>query len=163
MTAAAAVGVGTLLVGTVAMAAPAQAPATGGGQAAPAGNASAALVPGTPCTVTAKACADLAHRKAWLIQDGKVMRGPVPTMPGAPDEPTPVGTFKVQWKDPHHISDSPNHAEMPYSVFFADGGVAFHEGSLQRYSAGCIHLTMDDAKAFYAYLQVGDEVQVHAD
>ncbi|MDN5934050.1 MAG: hypothetical protein L0I24_23765, partial [Pseudonocardia sp.] len=28
------------------------------------------LVPGTPCTTTAKACVDLAARKAWLIQDG---------------------------------------------------------------------------------------------
>ena len=54
-------------------------------------------------------------------------RGPVDGEPGAPDCPTPVGTFTVQWKDPHHVSDLPNHAPMPYSVFFASGGVAFQD------------------------------------
>jgi lipoprotein-anchoring transpeptidase ErfK/SrfK len=49
---------------------------------------------------------------------------------------------------------------MPYSVFFADGGVAFHQGRQDTPSAGCVKLTEDDAKAFFAYLQVGDEVQV---
>ncbi|WP_344426409.1 L,D-transpeptidase [Pseudonocardia ailaonensis] len=129
-------------------------------QAQPAGDATA-LVPGTPCTVTAKACVDLAHREAWLIVDGKVSRGPVRMMPGDRADPTPVGTFTVQWKDQNHISDMPNHAPMPFSVFFADGGVAFHEGSLQNPSYGCVHLTHDDAVAFFDYLQVGDQVQVH--
>jgi lipoprotein-anchoring transpeptidase ErfK/SrfK len=55
----------------------------------------------------------------------------------------------------------PNHAPMPFSVFFADGGVAFHEGSLQTSSYGCVHLAHDDAVAFFNTLQVGDEVQVH--
>ena len=120
------------------------------------------LVPGTPCTASAKACVDLSSRQAWLLSDGAVTRGPVHMERGAPDDPTPMGTFNVQWKDPHHVSDMPNHAPMPYSVFFASGGVAFHEGSLQIYSAGCVHLSHDDAVAFYNTLQVGDQVQVRA-
>jgi L,D-transpeptidase catalytic domain len=123
---------------------------------------SGALVPGTPCTASAKACVDLANKQAWLISDGAVTRGPVDIEPGPAEEPTPVGTFNVQWKDPHHISDMPNHAPMPYSVFFANGGVAFHEGSLRNYSAGCVHLAHDDAMAFYDALSVGDQVQVLA-
>ncbi|GAY09918.1 L,D-transpeptidase [Pseudonocardia sp. N23] len=148
-----AVGLGSVLLGPAAQAA--TGPAAG---AQPAGDATT-LVEGTPCTTTAKACVDLATRQAWLITDGKVDGGPVAMMPGAPDQPTPVGTFHVQWKDPHHVNtlDQP----MPWSVFFADGGVAFHEGSLTRYSAGCVHLSDADAQHYYQTLQVGDEVQVH--
>lgn len=142
---AAAIGVGAVTTAAVA-------------DAAPAGGA---VVPGTPCTVTAKACADLAAKQAWLISDGKVTRGPVRMMPGDPSDPTPVGTFAVQWKDPHHVSDMPNHAPMPNSVFFAAGGVAFHEGSLTNPSAGCVHLSKADAQTWFDTLQVGDEVQVH--
>jgi lipoprotein-anchoring transpeptidase ErfK/SrfK len=50
---------------------------------------------------------------------------------------------------------------MPFSVFFADGGVAFHGGSVARASAGCVHLNDADAVAFYNTLELGDEVQVH--
>jgi len=149
MTVGAGVGLGTLLLGPVAQAA----------TSSPGGEASTALVAGTPCTVTAEACVDLATRQAWLIDDGTVVRGPVPIMPGDRDEPTPVGTFHVQWKDPDHVNEKGQ--PMPYSAFFADGGVAFHEGSLQRYSAGCVHLSHDEAVAFYDHLQIGDEVQVH--
>ena len=148
MTVGAGVGLGTLLLGPVAQAAT----TTPGGE-------STGLVAGTPCTKTAEACVDLESRQAWLIKDGAVVRGPVPIMPGDPDEPTPVGTFHVEWKDPNHVNEKGQ--AMPYSAFFAPGGVAFHEGSLQRYSAGCVHLSHDEAVAFYDYLQVGDEVQVH--
>jgi hypothetical protein len=33
-------------------------------------------------------------------------------------------------------------------VFFAVGGIAFHEGSLKSSSHGCIHLTMDAARYY---------------
>lgn len=148
MSVGAGVGLSTLLLGPIAQA------ATGSPQ-----GAGAALVEGTPCTVTAAACVDLASRKAWLIEDGAVVRGAVPIMPGEPENPTPVGTFHVEWKNPQHVNAKGQ--PMPYSVFFADGGVAFHEGSLERYSVGCVHLAHDDAVAFYDALQVGDEVQVH--
>ncbi|GAA4870003.1 L,D-transpeptidase [Pseudonocardia benzenivorans] len=158
LTVGAGVGLGTLLLGPAAQAATAPAGPGAGTSAAPAGG-DPALVAGTPCTVTAKACVDLATRQSWLIADGKILGGPVPIMPGAPDQPTPVGTFTVQWKDPHHVNTQGQ--PMPYSTFFADGGVAFHEGSLQRYSEGCVHLSHDDAVHYYDVLQVGDEVQVH--
>jgi len=51
-------------------------------------------------------------------------------------------------------------APMPWSVFFEDGGIAFHSGSPQRSSAGCIHLDPADAEAWFNYLQIGDMVQV---
>jgi hypothetical protein len=49
---------------------------------------------------------------------------------------------------------------MPWSVFFEDGGIAFHSGSPSRSSGGCIHLEPVDAEAWFNYLQIGDQVQV---
>jgi len=117
-------------------------------------------VPGTPCTATAKACIDLAHNEAWLVKDGHVVRGPVRISQGAAGENTPTGTFDVQWKDLHHRSKEFDNAPMEYSVFFAPGGIAFHEGNLDNPSGGCIRLEEEDAKAFFNYLSVGDKVQV---
>jgi L,D-transpeptidase-like protein len=118
-------------------------------------------VKGTPCTVTARACVDLAKNQAWLIHDGEVTRGPVAISHGGQGKETPTGTFKVLWKDEDHKSAEFDDAPMPYSVFFADGGIAFHQGNPNNPSAGCVHLAKDDAVAWYDDLEVGDEVQVH--
>lgn len=118
------------------------------------------LVKGTPCTRTAEACADLAARKAWLITDGKVTRGPVRIASGGPGYETPRGTFTVQWKNRDHRSAEFDNAPMPFAVFFTDGGIAFHQGDLNSNSHGCIRLARADAEAFFNTLAVGDEVQV---
>ena len=121
----------------------------------------------TGCTESARACVDLPKQQAWLIDDqGNVTLGPVPISSGGPGQETPSGTFHVQWKDKNHKSTEfklPNGqgAPMDFSVFWADGGVAFHGGSVQRASAGCVHLAETTAEAFYNTLQLGDEVQVH--
>jgi lipoprotein-anchoring transpeptidase ErfK/SrfK len=83
----------------------------------------------------------------------------VPIVPGDPDSPTPRGRFSVQWKAQTYTSRE-FLVPMPWSVFFAAGGIAFHEGDPATYSAGCVKLLPDDARAFYAFLQVGDPVQV---
>lgn len=119
-----------------------------------------APIAGTPCTETARACVDLASKQAWLIHDGTVSRGPVPISHGGQDTATPTGTFAVEWKNKNHRSKEFNDAPMPYAVFFAPGGIAFHEGSLATTSAGCVRLAREEAAAFYDDLQVGDEVQV---
>ncbi|MGH3782762.1 MAG: L,D-transpeptidase family protein, partial [Pseudonocardiaceae bacterium] len=53
-----------------------------------------------------------------------------------------------------------HNAPMPYSVFFTNTGIAFHEGSLSRASAGCIHLNHTAATTFFSKLSVGQVVQV---
>jgi hypothetical protein len=128
-----------------------------------AGRAVAAVRPvaGTPCTSAAMACVDLAARRAWLLRNGKVARGPVPISIGGPGEETPVGVFRVWFKDRDHHSAEQHGTPMPYSVFF-DRGVAFHGGPLDLASAGCVHLTARDAAAFFTALRVGDQVQVRA-
>jgi lipoprotein-anchoring transpeptidase ErfK/SrfK len=124
------------------------------------------LVAGTPCSITAKACVDLDSQRAWLIQNGKVIRGPVKVASGGNGQQTPVGhSLRVYRKDKDHVSEEsrlPNGqpAPMPWSVFFEDGGIAFHSGSPSRSSAGCIHLEPADAEAWFNYLQIGDQVQV---
>jgi lipoprotein-anchoring transpeptidase ErfK/SrfK len=118
------------------------------------------MVAGTPCTATARACVALGERLAWLLDDGKVVRGPVAIQHGDAEDPTPLGTFAVQWKAEQYTSRE-YLTQMPYSVFFADGGIAFHQGTQDTPSAGCVKLDQENAKAFFHYLQVGDEVQIH--
>lgn len=123
-------------------------------------------VPGTPCSVSVRACVDLETGQAWLVSDGVVTRGPVPVTTGREDAPTPVGhSFRVYRKEVDHRSgefDGPDGrpARMPYSVFFAHGGIAFHGGDLDRASAGCVKLARADAAAWFEALQIGDKVQV---
>ena len=112
-----------------------------------------------PCLPTVRACVELAADHAWLLDNGRIVRGPVPITPGDPDSPTPRGSFTVQWKAPAYTSRE-FLVQMPWSVFFADGGIAFHEGDPETYSAGCVKLDEEDARAFFTHLQVGDAVQI---
>lgn len=118
------------------------------------------LVAGTPCTSEARACVDILGKRAWLIANGRVVRGPVANRSGDQEDPTPRGTFEVEWKAERWTSRQ-YLVQMPYSVFFAPGGIAFHEGNHETPSAGCVKLTHDDAVAFFDFLAIGDEVQVH--
>ncbi|MCM3848974.1 L,D-transpeptidase [Pseudonocardia sp. DR1-2] len=125
-----------------------------------------AQVPGTPCSVSARACVDLDSQRAWLVTDGVVSYGPVPVASGGAGQETPVGhSFRVYRKAADHRSgefETPDGepAPMPWSVFFADGGVAFHGGDRERASAGCVKLDPEPAEEFFAGLRVGDKVQV---
>jgi lipoprotein-anchoring transpeptidase ErfK/SrfK len=125
-----------------------------------------AEVPGTPCSVSARACVDLDSQRVWLIDDGQVVRGPMKVTTGARGYETPIGhSFRVYRQEADHVSQESRTPDgrpspMPYSTFFADGGIAFHGGNLNRASAGCIHLDMADAEAVYDALGVGDKVQV---
>ena len=128
------------------------------------------LVPGTPCARSVTACVAVGHSgfngKAWIIQHGRVLRGPVDASTGGPGEDTPIGTFHVLSKDLNHSSTETTDAEgapssMPYSVFFTRSGVAFHGGGdAGNRTAGCVRLANVDARYFYNNLSVGDTVQV---
>jgi lipoprotein-anchoring transpeptidase ErfK/SrfK len=111
-----------------------------------------------PCGPAAKACLDLSQQRAWLMNGGKVVYGPVPVASGRPGYATPPGIYHVTFKNAHFWSTAFN-APMPYSVFF-NGGMAFHEGSVHVPSHGCVHLTQAAAVEFFNYLDPGDEVQV---
>ncbi len=67
-----------------------------------------------PCDAPAQACVDLATEQAWLMEEGEVTYGPVPMRGGMPGYETPIGTFKVLWKDIDHRSREYDNAPMPY-------------------------------------------------
>ncbi|MDT7799550.1 MAG: hypothetical protein QOI78_2983 [Actinomycetota bacterium] len=122
-----------------------------------AGTAEAASM---PCSAEAKACVQRSTNTAWLTDGaGNVTHGGVPITVGLAKYPTPLGTFHVQYKDIDHYSKQFN-GPMPYSVFFTNTGVAFHQGSLKVKSHGCVHLSHADAVTFYNSLHPGDVVQV---
>lgn len=110
------------------------------------------------CPPAASACADLSTDITWLQAGGKITYGPVRMKPGLPR--TPRGTFHVEWKAGAHFMSSEFNEPMPYAVFFAPGGIAFHGGSLTKKSHGCIHLDIDSARYYNDHLPVGAEVVV---
>lgn len=105
------------------------------------------------------ACVDLAAHRTWIRRDGTIVFGPVVMLPGSSVSPTPRGSYRVQWKAKTHVSGEFGD-DMPFAVFFAAGGIAFHEGSLTRSSHGCIHLGAKAAAGYFAQLRVGDSVAV---
>ena len=114
------------------------------------------------CPAAASACADLSSHVTWLQSDGRITYGPVRMEPGPPGTPnaTPRGTFHVQWKAGANYMSTEYDEPMPYAVFFAPGGVAFHGGSLTRPSHGCIHLDIGSARYYHDHLPAGAEVVV---
>lgn len=111
------------------------------------------------CRPPTRACVDLDGQRAWLLNADGVARGPVKLRAGGDTAPTPRGQFTVQWKAKTYTSRE-YLRPMPWSVFFADGGIAFHQGTFDTPSYGCVKLEEDDARAWFEFLQVGDRVQV---
>lgn len=122
--------------------------------------AAAAQSAAAPCGASASACISLSSHQAWLMSGGQVTYGPTAITSGKPGQRTPPGVFHVLWKDKNHRSSEFHNAPMPYSVFFTNTGIAFHEGSLSKASAGCIHLSHTAATTFFNKLSVGQVVQV---
>jgi lipoprotein-anchoring transpeptidase ErfK/SrfK len=137
------------------------------------------LVKGTPCTKAAVACVSLGQNKSWLFRkdlttgETVIDHGPVPIRSGGPGKETPLGDFHVQWKNKNHKSGEffvPHGclkgtvgcegAPMSWAVFFAEGGIAFHEGTLAIRSSGCVRLSAKDAEFYYTALQLGDKVEI---
>jgi hypothetical protein len=114
------------------------------------------------CPPAAAACVDLSRHLTWLQSHGKVSFGPVQAEPGPPGtaNATPTGTFKVMWKGGPNVISNTYHEPMPWAVFFAPGGIAFHAGSLTTPSHGCVHLTMANAHYYNEHLAIGAEVVV---
>lgn len=116
--------------------------------------------PRSACPPSADACVDTKLRISWLQHDGEITYGPVPIMPGETEKwATPQGTFHVEWKSADWVStefDEP----MPNSVFFAPGGIAFHQGPLAESSHGCVHLSKAASKYYFDHLPVGSKVVV---
>jgi lipoprotein-anchoring transpeptidase ErfK/SrfK len=114
------------------------------------------------CPPTASACVDLTRHLTWLQGGGKITFGPIMMEPGNPRSAhkTPHGTFRVAWKAGPHYMSTIYHEPMPWATFFAVGGIAFHGGSLTRWSHGCVHMTVSNAHYYNTHLPIGAEVVV---
>jgi L,D-transpeptidase catalytic domain len=114
------------------------------------------------CPAAATACVDLNDHVTWLQSDGRITYGPVSMEPGPPgtQQATPRGTFHVLWKAGANYISTEYHVPIPYAVFFAPGGVAFHGGSLTTPSHGCVHLDIGSARYYHDHLPAGAEVMV---
>jgi hypothetical protein len=114
------------------------------------------------CPAKATACVDLTRHLTWLQSAGKITFGPVQAEPGPPGSAhaTPRGTFRVSWKAGANFVSNIYNEPMPWAVFFAPGGIAFHGGSLTTPSHGCVHLTDQNAHYYNDHLPVGAEVVV---
>ena len=114
------------------------------------------------CPAKATACVDLTRHLTWLQSAGRVTFGPVQAEPGPPGSAhaTPRGTFEVSWKAGANFVSNIYNEPMPWAVFFAPGGIAFHGGSLTTPSHGCVHLTVADAHYYNQHLPDGAEVVV---
>jgi len=114
------------------------------------------------CPAAATACVDLKHHLTWLQSDGHITYGPVSMEPGPAGtrQATPRGTFHVQWRAGANYISTEYHVPIPYAVFFAPGGVAFHGGSLDTPSHGCVHLDIGSARYYHDHLPTGAEVVV---
>lgn len=127
-----------------------------------AGTASAAS--GSPCSSGVTACVSLGksgyNAHAWFVKNGRVQRGPVSANSGGPGMDTPPGSYRVTSKDRDHKASATG-ADMPYSVFFGNSGLAFHGGTPKDpRTAGCVRLDNSDASYFFDNLKVGDTVQI---
>ena len=114
------------------------------------------------CPAKATACVDLTRHLTWLQSAGRVTFGPVRAEPGPPGSAhaTPRGAFQVSWKAGANFVSNIYNEPMPWAVFFAPGGIAFHGGSLTTPSHGCVHLTDQNARYYNDHLPVGAEVVV---
>lgn len=111
------------------------------------------------CPIKVTACVDLKAKITWLQHGSQIFLGPVRMQPGEGSSKTPKGLFTINKKAKVYYSHTYGGA-MPYSVFWGHDGIAYHEGTLNGFSHGCIHLSMANAKRFFAALHKGDRVYV---
>lgn len=99
------------------------------------------------------------------VEDERVLiSGPLSS--GAPDHPTPTGSFRVQSKQKNKRSGSYTNyfdqpTPMPYALQFS-GPYYVHEGYLPGHAAshGCVRLTYEDAMLLYSRIRVGDPIRI---
>lgn len=108
-------------------------------------------------------CVDLERQILWVQRDRTVVFPPVPVRTGRDDEETRPGLHEVYWRSEDHVSTLYDDAPMPYAQFF-DEGQALHgrPGDLYAHggSAGCVNLSVPDARRLWDLLTEGDAVYV---
>lgn len=116
------------------------------------------------CSPGATVCLDLTSQTLWVVQNGKIVLGPVPIRSGRPGMATPTGHYRIGNKKKYTVStifDVP----MPYWQQF-NGAMGFHQTPSYLYdnggggSHGCVNMLRKDAIALYGLTRVGTKVHV---
>ncbi|MFI1258565.1 L,D-transpeptidase family protein [Streptomyces netropsis] len=114
-----------------------------------------------PASARKVACVDLGRQLMWVQHGARVLFGPTAVRTGRAGQVTRTGWHKVYWKHKDHVSTLYDNAPMPYAQFFS-GGQAFHGHPGNLFdgggSAGCVNLTVADARRLWNVLAVGDGV-----
>ncbi|MHA2788077.1 L,D-transpeptidase [Corynebacterium sp. S7] len=113
------------------------------------------------CPADAKVCVDIAGQRSWLQNNGEKYYGAVRVSTGKVGQETPTGTFYVTRQVRDEISYEFNNAPMPFATYFTNNGHAFHEGSPDNMSAGCVRMYRADAEKYFNDLQIGDKVYIY--
>lgn len=118
---------------------------------------------GCPVRTHRVTCVDLERQILWVQRGRTVVFPPVPVRTGRDDEETRPGWHEVYWRSEDHVSTLYDDSPMPYAQFF-DGGQALHgrPGNLYAHggSAGCVNLSVPDARRLWDLLTEGDAVYV---
>ncbi|MCJ0871638.1 L,D-transpeptidase family protein [Streptomyces sp. AP-93] len=108
-------------------------------------------------------CVDMERQLLWVQRGRTVVFPPVPVRTGRDDQETRPGWHEVYWRSVDHGSTLYDNSPMPYAQFF-DGGQALHGRTGYLYahggSAGCVNLTVPDARRLWDLLTEGDAVYV---
>jgi len=104
------------------------------------------------------------------LMDGTTPGASFTVSSGAPETPTPIGTFHVYAKVPLQSMSGCNpdcyyYPDVHWSTWFY-GNYGFHEAYWRSdfgaaVSHGCINMRLEDAEAVYNWLRIGDAVTVH--
>jgi lipoprotein-anchoring transpeptidase ErfK/SrfK len=108
------------------------------------------------------ACIDLTLQTVWVVRNGAVVWGPTVTRTGFRGYATPVGTFKIRYRNIREWSN-PYEVWMPYWQNFV-GGIGFHQTTTYLHngsigSHGCVNLLGSDARALWNLIGNGTTVQ----
>lgn len=123
-----------------------------------------------------KITADISEQKLYLKLGDQIIKT-FPMSSGKPKTPTPIGNYKIQFKQDVRIGSARPHYIMPKFMQFRKGGYGIHalpslandRGVFWREalnhigtprSHGCIRLLPEDANFTYQFADVGTEMQI---
>ncbi len=96
-----------------------------------------------------------------------VLVGDMPVSSGKLSTPTPLGTFSVIRKVPvvHYIGPGYNLPNTKWNLefkrsYYIHGAYWHNQFGIRPMSHGCVNVAYKDVEALYAFLQVGDTVEV---
>jgi len=101
--------------------------------------------------------ANLGWQVLALIDKGRVVRA-YTTSSGKPSTPTVLGNFRFYMREP-----GTNSHGMVYSTYFIRGYAIHGYAEVPPYAAshGCLRVPIPDAYAIYAWVHVGDQIDVY--